>query len=192
LCVFLPCTVTVNVLTTGLPPVAGVNVIVSRTCSVLPPLNARERLHARAAEMLMGAGVSAAQIAVHVLRSSRGLEGALDMLLTAGRTALAQGAPQVAPSYFRRALEERLDAQRRAGLLIELGSAEAQAGDAGAVEHLSAGLRSAHDPERRVEAALALAHLLAAGERMAESVAILTELGDDLTESPAGRQPGLF
>jgi DNA-binding NarL/FixJ family response regulator len=31
--------VTVNVLTTGLPPVAGVNVIVSRTCSVLPPFN---------------------------------------------------------------------------------------------------------------------------------------------------------
>ena len=32
---------TVNVLTTGLPPVVGVNVIVSRTCSVLPRLNAR-------------------------------------------------------------------------------------------------------------------------------------------------------
>ena len=144
---------------------------------------ARERLHAHAARMLIDAGVSAAQVAVHVLRSSRGLEGALDVLLTAGRTALAQGAPQVAASYFRRALEEPLDAERRAGLLIELGSAEAQAGDAGAVEHLSAGLRGAHDPERRVEAALALAHMLAAGERMAESVAILTELGDDLTES---------
>ena len=144
---------------------------------------ARERLHARAAEMLMGGGVSAAQVAVHVLRSGRGLEGALDVLLTAGRTALAQGAPQVGASYFRRALEEPLDAERRAGLLIELGTAEAQAGDAGAVEHLSAGLRGAHDPERRVEAALALAHMLAAAERMAESVAILTELGDDLTES---------
>ena len=94
---------------------------------------ARERLHARAAEMLMDAGVSAAQIAVHVLRSSRGLEGALEVLLTAARTALAQGAPQVAASHFRRALEEPLDAERHAGLLIDLGSAEAQAGDAGAV-----------------------------------------------------------
>jgi DNA-binding CsgD family transcriptional regulator/tetratricopeptide (TPR) repeat protein len=144
---------------------------------------ARERLHARAATMLMGAGVSATQIAVHVLRSARGLEGALDVLLSAARTALAQGAPQVAAGYFRRALEEPLDDERRAGLLIDLGSAEAQAGDAQAVEHLAAGLRVADDPERRADAALALAHMLAAGERMAESVAILTELGDDLTES---------
>ncbi len=37
----LPCTVTVNVFTIGVPPPVGMNVSVPRTCSVLPLLSAR-------------------------------------------------------------------------------------------------------------------------------------------------------
>jgi DNA-binding CsgD family transcriptional regulator/tetratricopeptide (TPR) repeat protein len=141
---------------------------------------ARGQLHARAAEMLMGAGASAAPVAVQLLRSPQGQEGALGVLVSAAGSALAQGAPQVAARYLRRALEEPLEEERRAALLLDLGRAEVRAGDVNAIEHLAGGLRGTHDPERRVDAALALAHSLAASERAAESVALLSELGDDL------------
>jgi DNA-binding CsgD family transcriptional regulator/tetratricopeptide (TPR) repeat protein len=144
---------------------------------------ARERLHAEAAQMLGSAGATVPQIAIHLLRSSPGHKQAVSVLASAASAALAEGAPQVAARYLRRALDEPLDEQERAGLLIDLGVAEVQAGDGNAVEHLAAGMRSIDSAERRVGAALALAHVLAAEERAAESVAMLAELGENLTES---------
>src|SRR6202035_1488887 len=128
-------------------------------------------------------GAAAAQVAIHLLRSPPGENEAVAMLVAAAGTALSQGAPQVAARYLRRALEEPLNDEERVGLLIDLGAAEVQAGDGNAVEHLTAAMRSARSAERRVDAALALAHALAAGGRAAESVEILTAVGDDLTSS---------
>ena len=71
----------------------------------------------------------------------------------------------------------------RVRLLLELGRAEASAGDARAAEHLMAGLRGADEPARRVEAALVLAHVLASSERAADSIALLSDVGDELSES---------
>jgi DNA-binding CsgD family transcriptional regulator/tetratricopeptide (TPR) repeat protein len=144
---------------------------------------ARSRLHAEAALMLTRSSAATAQVAIHLLRSPTGQADAAATLESAAAGALAQGAPQVAATYLRRALEEPADDERRAGLLITLGRTEAQAGDADAITHLTAGLRGAKDPARRVDAAVTLAHALAASQRTAESVAILTELGDQLSES---------
>jgi DNA-binding CsgD family transcriptional regulator len=145
--------------------------------------NTRSTLHAEAALMLRRGGAAPAQVAIHLLRSPPGQEDARSTLESAASEALAQGAPQVAASYLRRALEEPVDDECRARLLIELGCAEAQAGDVDAVGHLTAGLRNTTDPDRRVDAAVSLAHTLAAKERAAESVAILSDLGDQLSDS---------
>ena len=153
---------------------------------------ARGRLHARAAQILMDAGAPTAEVAVQLLSSPQGQEGALDVLLAAAGSALTQGAPQVAATYLRRALDEPVEDEQRARMLIDLGRAEARIGGAGAIEHLEAGLRLARAPERRVDAAIALAHTLAASERAAESVTLLTELGDDLTESHPGLASRVF
>jgi DNA-binding CsgD family transcriptional regulator/tetratricopeptide (TPR) repeat protein len=144
---------------------------------------ARTALHADAALMLAGAGAPPAQVVIHLLRSPPGQKDAAGTLESAAGDAMRQGAPQVAARYLSRALEEPLDNEGRARVMIDLGCAEAQAGDADAVEHLTAGLRGATDPGRRVDAAVTLAHTLAANERTAESVAILSVLGDQLTES---------
>lgn len=143
----------------------------------------RSALHAEASLMLTGNGAAPAQIAIHLLRSPSGQKDAQSTLESAAGEALAQGAPQVAASYLRRALEEPVDNECRARLMMDLGCAEAQAGDANAVEHLTAGLRGTTDPDRRVDVAVTLAHTLAATERTAESITILSELGDELSES---------
>lgn len=144
---------------------------------------ARSTLHAEAALMLARGGAAPAQVAIHLLRSPPGQRDAQSTLETAAGEALVQGAPQVAASYLRRALEEAANDEDRARLLIDLGCTEAQSGDASAVAHLTAGLRDTTDPDRRVDAAVILAHTLAASERAAESVAILSDLGDQLSES---------
>jgi hypothetical protein len=133
-----------------------------------------------------------AQVAVHLLSSPQGQNGALGVLLAAAGSALTQGAPQVGATYLRRALDETVEGEERARILIDLGRAEARIGGPGAIEHLEAGLRLARVPERRVDAAIALAHTLAAGERAAESVTLLTELGDDLTDTDPGLASRVF
>jgi DNA-binding CsgD family transcriptional regulator len=145
--------------------------------------SSRGSLHAKAAQMLTAAGASPAEITVHLIHSPPGQTAAADMLMAAATTASALGAPQVAATYLSRALEEPLDEAARAELLIGLGVAEAQAGSGDAAKHLAAGLRAAPHADRRVAAALTLAHVLAAEERAAEGIAILAELGEDLTES---------
>jgi DNA-binding CsgD family transcriptional regulator len=146
-------------------------------------VGARGSLHANAVQMLISAGVDAAEITIHVLRSPPGQPAAVDMLRSAATAASALGAPEIAATYLRRALEEPLDEAERADLFIELGVAEAQSGSGDAVSHLAAGMRNAPCAERRVTAALTLAHVLAAEERAAEGIAMLAELGEDLAES---------
>jgi len=144
---------------------------------------ARDSMHARAARMLIGVRAPATQVAIHLLRSAPGQSDALAVLVSAARSALAQGAPQVAARYLQRALEESLGREDRADLLLELGLAEVQAGNPDAIDHLTAGLHDVRRPDRRVQAALALAHVLAAADRAAEGVRILAELGDEIAES---------
>ena len=140
-------------------------------------------LHARAARLISGAGADPVQIAVHLMRSPPGEERAVETLRSAAQSACAQGAPQSAASYLRRGLSEPATKAQRAELLIELGLAETQAGEREGAEHLALGLGASTEPHRRVQAALALAQTLAAAERAEESVALLMQIGDDLTHS---------
>jgi DNA-binding CsgD family transcriptional regulator/tetratricopeptide (TPR) repeat protein len=147
---------------------------------------ARARLHARAARILTAGGASAPRIAVHLLHTPpTGTPGVVQTLRGAADVALAEGAPEVASSYLRRALEEPCEANHQAELLIALGSAESQAGHPDAVEHLTAGFEHATNPDGRVAAGLALANALASGPRSGEAIQILARLGEELRCVPA-------
>src|SRR2546421_260682 len=67
-------------------------------------------------------------------------------LVSAARGALAEGAPEAAVSYLRRALREPPLGAERVSVLRELGRAEASVGDPAAAEHFLAARALVSDP----------------------------------------------
>ena len=92
-------------------------------------------------------------------------------LVDAARTAARRGAPESAAVLLRRALAEPPPAAERPGLLLELGVAEATAGQAAGEVHLQEALAVAgDDPEVALGATLVLAHALGRAERLEDAV----------------------
>jgi DNA-binding CsgD family transcriptional regulator len=86
----------------------------------------RAALHREAARVLLAEGTLADRVAAHLLSTEPYSEGwVVEALRAAGRAALAQGAPEAAASYLRRALAEPPDPGLRLEVLVELGRAEA-------------------------------------------------------------------
>ena len=81
-------------------------------------------------------------------------------LRRAAERSFAQGAPEAAVAYLRRALEEPPDSEDRAEVLGELGFAETHTDAVAAAEHLSQAIAELNDPTRRTNAVLAYAHVL--------------------------------
>ncbi|MDQ6806247.1 MAG: LuxR C-terminal-related transcriptional regulator, partial [Actinomycetota bacterium] len=102
-----------------------------------------------------------------------GDQGAVDALRAAARGALARGAAEIAAAYLRRALAEPPPREALPGVLLELGGAQALAGDPLAVDHLQAALEGAEDPGSRSMAAGMLAGVLLWGQRVPEAVEVL-------------------
>jgi DNA-binding CsgD family transcriptional regulator len=131
----------------------------------LTPLEQRNG-HARAARLLAESGAEPERVAAHLLLvpparvSSDAGEGIVAVLREAARSARCRGASESAVAYLQRALAEPAHETERAGLLLELGSAEALTSGEAAVEHL----RQAHDlleePIWRAKAALMLGRQL--------------------------------
>ena len=97
----------------------------------------------------------------HLLASEPGgSEQAVQRLRAAAARASARGAPENAAAYLRRALAETPGAGARAGLLHELGQAEAIMAGPAAAQHLREALDLATDPARRADVAADLAQLL--------------------------------
>ncbi len=87
----------------------------------------RERLHARAAELLAELGAAPEQVANQLLLTPpAGAPWAAAAAIQAGRDAIARGAPDGAVAYLRRALDEPPAPEQRAELLRELAFTEAQ------------------------------------------------------------------
>ncbi|HEX8053513.1 MAG TPA: AAA family ATPase [Thermoleophilaceae bacterium] len=168
------------------PPLAFVHGLVRDAIYHDLPPGERELQHGRAARMLADGGASLEQVASHLLTvPRRGDEWVYDQLVQAARSALRKGAPESAVSYFTRALDEPPPADRRAGLLMELGMAEVSTFGPDAATHL----RMAHDelegPDRAM-AAYALARTLlftgAAGEGAALAERTMDEVPEEALE----------
>jgi DNA-binding CsgD family transcriptional regulator len=121
----------------------------------------RAEAHRRAAVMLMAEGASMERLVPHLLAGRPDNDPrAVEVLLEAGKRALAGGAPESAMRLLRRALEEPPSPERRADVLVALGRAEGAAGAPGALEHLTGALELIGEPSGRAAAALDAGRLL--------------------------------
>ncbi len=131
----------------------------------------RAALHRRAAEILRDEDIAPERVAAHLLPSSgSGESWVVEVLGEAAGRAHAQGAPESAASYLRRALEEPPVPAARAALLRQLGISEAATGLPSAVDHLQEALAAARDDGERALTLLALGATLSSVGRNADAV----------------------
>ena len=152
----------------------------------LPPAR-RSELHLGAARLLAADGASSTQVAEHLLEAIPGADDwVVDVLSDAAADAMAQGAPRQAVAYLRRALEEPPPADRRPRVSMELGRAEATAGDPEAVGHLLGAMEALPNRRDRAEISLDAGRtLLALGRQVDAAEAFrrgLRELNDPTDE----------
>jgi len=146
----------------------------------------REIQHARAVEVMVAAAADDEHVAAHLLlMAKRGDQGVVDRLVEAARAAIPQGAADGAVAYLRRALDEPAPAEQRPQLLLELGTAEALASGAEAVEHLQAAYEQLEDPAQRIAAAPVLAESLIFRGRAGEAAAFAREAARHVPEEMA-------
>ena len=130
--------------------------------------------HRRAAALLAGAGASDQRVAEHLLPApTAGDAWVVERLRAAAAAATASGAPDTAAVLLRRALDEPPDAETRPGLALELGLAEASAGDPQWREHLELALETAQDDPTRVASAMVLGYALLRSQRSPDAVRVL-------------------
>jgi tetratricopeptide (TPR) repeat protein len=133
----------------------------------------RAGLHAAAAGCLANEGASAHRIAAHLLATDpAGDDRVAGSLLSAARAATANGAPDSAVAYLRRALAEPPSVRLRPDVLLELGFAQSYAADPQAAAHLQAALDIAPATTAQVSITLALGRMLQIGGRNRESLAV--------------------
>ena len=143
-----------------------------------------------AARLLAREDESAEVIAAHLLSAARtGSAWVVDVLCTASSLALGRGSPADAVRYLRRALEEPPAQRQRPHVVLELGRAEALAGEPEAAVRLSEA-SSSDEASEAPAAALATGRALFALGRPRKAMAVfkraLTEVGDSDAEL-AGR-----
>ncbi len=136
----------------------------------------RDDLHRRAARALAQEPDGLHPAAGHLLEAEGMADPwAVELLRTAARAALADGAPQAAVDLLRRAVAEPPPAAGLPGLLVELGTAELHAGDPASVTTLERAGRGVTDPVLRAHCALGLATAYHVGGFYELSVPVLEE-----------------
>ena len=111
------------------------------------PVAERGAAHAMAAKLLAAEDADPGAIAAHLLQAPRyGAAETVARLQAAAAASLAQGAPDIAVDYLRRALEEPPTPELRPMVLFALGAAEANANDPAAAATLDEARRLATDP----------------------------------------------
>ena len=139
----------------------------------VPPAE-RMRAHRRAAELLAIREDSAERVAEHLLATEpAGDAWTVARLTEAAREATRRGAPESAVSYLRRVLAEPPPPGARPQVLLDLGVAEATAGQPQGEVHLREALATAGDDDVRLGAALVLAHVLGRGERIPAAIEVI-------------------
>jgi DNA-binding CsgD family transcriptional regulator len=150
------------------------------------PLAERAALHLRAARMLADEEASPERVGLLLLQAERSGSGwVVDALAAAGAWALARGAPDEAVRYLSRALDEPPPPDRRARVMLDLGRAEATAGDPRGGSRLSEAIERVTEGPERARTALETAHTLLALGRHADARQVL-ERGLEAAEAPGG------
>ena len=140
------------------------------------PVSRAAELHSRAASLLATEGAASEQVAAHLLSAEPFEEQwVVDALRDAARNALAEGAPEAAVSYLRRALSEPPDPNDRLDVLVELGIAETRLPTT-KFATLREALELAIEPERRAEIAVQLGGALASVMEIATVRTLLEEI----------------
>jgi DNA-binding CsgD family transcriptional regulator len=148
----------------------------------------RDRMHRRAARLLVCAGAPRQQVAAHLLATRPDGDHALVApLREAARHAMAEGAPDVAARYLARALAEPPAAEERAAVLLELGTAEARAQPNAAIEHLAQALELTQDDPALGDAAIELAVVLNSLGRVVDAVKTLERVAARVKLPHVGR-----
>jgi len=136
----------------------------------------RRRAHRRAGELLAAAGAPAEQAAAHFSATLPAGDPLVSRSLRqAAERSRAEGAPQAAVSFLRRAIAERAPGDDTAGLLSALGTAELSTDAFSAAGHLLQALAATEDPPRRGAIALQYARALTFVDRFEEAVNILNK-----------------
>ena len=150
---------------------------------------ARRVSHRRAAELLVGEGErSLARVAAHLLACGpAGDRWVAQRLGDAARQALDRGAPEIAATYVRRALEEPPAEAARAPLLLSLGIAEGRAGQPDAIAHLEQALGAAENDQRvRIGASVRLARAYYYSDQAGRAVEVLERAVATVGDTDAG------
>ena len=154
-------------------PLRFVHPIIRAAVEADLPLGERAGLHAAAARRLADEGASPHRIAAHLLATDpAGDDRVAGSLLSAAQAATANGAPDSAVAYLRRALAEPPSERLRPDILLELGFAESYAADPQAAAHLQAALDIAPATTAQVSITLALGRMLQIGGRNRESLEV--------------------
>ena len=133
----------------------------------------RSALHWRAARVVAAAGDADEAVGAQLLAAQPvGDPWAVERLRAAAQRALGLGDPRGAVTYLRRALAEPPGADGRADVLLELGRAEARAGDPEAIAHLERVMAEAPDARLAAQAALELAPVLKFAGEAVRAVAV--------------------
>jgi DNA-binding CsgD family transcriptional regulator len=152
------------------------------------PSQTRAEAHSRAARELTGADIPPRLAADQLLHTPAGTDAwTVEVLRAAATQAMSEGSAPAAVRYLRRALKENIDAETRARVLGELGSAELRAHQADAVIHLTEALTLASTERERGLLGLDLAAALLTGGHARRS----GELALDLARRMASTQPSL-
>ncbi len=147
--------------------------VVAAAVEKAQPPGDRAARNLRAARLLADEDAPAEHVAGLLLQGARtGSMWAVDTLCTAAAVALGGGAPATAVRYLRRALEEPPSPAKRAHVILELGRAEAMAGEPQAAARLGdAADHLSHGPEQ-ADAALATGRALFALGRPQQALAV--------------------
>lgn len=139
-------------------PLAFVHPMVRESIARESAAATRAVAHAQAARILHDAGEPPDHVAPHLLACEPKSESwRVDVLRRAAQTALERGSPATSVGMLRRALEEPPPEEIRMDVLVELGHAEARAGDPAAPATLQEAAKLAEGTVRRAEILLALA-----------------------------------
>jgi len=150
-------------------------VVRSAVYASLGPFGRRDA-HTHAVRLLTGAGRPAERIAAHVLRCPPAADpDAVEILRTAARRSMADGATGLAADYLLRALDEPPPAGQRPEILFELGTAERLQDLPRAAGHLREALTLTGDPARRAQIALGLGRALFGVRRTGEAKTVFEE-----------------
>ncbi|HLZ93966.1 MAG TPA: AAA family ATPase, partial [Candidatus Dormibacteraeota bacterium] len=142
----------------------------------------KDTAHRTAARLLHGDGAPPGRVGAHLLAVQPSADGwVVARLREAAADAVESGAPQAAAALLGRALAEPPPAAERAALLLEMGRAEALAGQDTALGHLAEARGLTADRRRRAEIGLELARAQADLFNWVEAVDVsesaLAELG---------------